>query len=90
MTLPFFGLTFNTASQYRNDLFSEIHEIVFYGENYSWETVYNMPRWLRKFTYNKILKHYEQKNQNSDNNLDTQVDKLKQQIKVPDYVSKRK
>lgn len=36
-------------------LFSEIHEIVFFGQGgYDWPTIYNMPIWLRKFTYSKI------------------------------------
>ena len=27
---------------------------------YNWETVYNMPIWLRKFTYNSIKEYYDQ------------------------------
>jgi hypothetical protein len=30
---------------------------------YSWETVYNMPLWLRRFTYDRLLEHYKPKNE---------------------------
>jgi len=56
--LTFFGLSQN----YRVKLFDEIHEIVFHGNNYDWGTVYNMPIWLRKLTYKKIEKFYQDKN----------------------------
>jgi len=37
----------------------QIHEIVFHGKGgYSWNDVYNMPIWLRKFTYANIAEHY--------------------------------
>ena len=36
-------------------LFSQIHEIVFHGQGgYDYETIYNMPIWLRKFTFKEI------------------------------------
>jgi hypothetical protein len=36
-------------------IFSQIHEIVYHGNGgYDWLTVYNMPLWLRKFTFEKI------------------------------------
>jgi hypothetical protein len=45
-------------------LFSEIHEIVFHGQGgYSWETIYNMPNWLRKFTFSKIQDYYTEQNE---------------------------
>lgn len=60
MGLDFFGLTFNTAPQFKLNLFTEIHEIVFYGKGgYTWSDVYNLPVWLRKYTYKKIRDHYE-------------------------------
>ena len=55
LVLTFFGLT----STHRINLFSQIHEIVFHGKGgYDWETVYNMPIWLRKFTFNKMKEFY--------------------------------
>ena len=54
---PFFGLTFND----RIHIFKQIHEIVFHGKGgYNWEAVYNMPIWLRKYTFNEIREFYEE------------------------------
>jgi hypothetical protein len=54
--LTFFGLT----QTYRIALFAQIHEIVFHGNGgYDWHTVYNMPIWLRNFTFNKMKEHYD-------------------------------
>lgn len=59
MGLGFFGLNSETAPQYRVNLFTQIHEICFHGKGgYDWNTVYNMPRWLRLFTFNKINDYY--------------------------------
>ena len=59
MGLAFFGLTYDIAPQARAAIFTQIHEIVFHGNGgYSWETIYSMPIWLRKFTFNKIQDHY--------------------------------
>jgi len=57
--LPFFGLT----QEYRLALFNTIHEIVFHGQGgYDWHTIYNMPIWLRTFTYNKMKDYYDNQN----------------------------
>ena len=64
MGLAFFGLTLDTASQNRSNLFTQIHQIVFHGNGgYDWHTVYNMPIWLRRFTFNEIRKHFEEENE---------------------------
>jgi hypothetical protein len=61
--LTFFGLTFNSAKQYRVNFLTQIHEICFYGQGgYRWQEVYDMPLWLRKFTYQKIKDHYDKQN----------------------------
>jgi hypothetical protein len=76
-------------------LFSTIHEIVFHGKGgYSYDDIYNMPIWLRKFTFNKIKEFYE--SQKSTKNEDSWVNnsEAKQEasknknIKVPTYVTK--
>lgn len=37
---------------------------MFHGNGgYDWETVYNMPVWLRNFTYKKIEEYYRKKNE---------------------------
>ena len=62
--LRFFGLT----SNYRVFVFQQIHEIVFYGKGgYSWNDVYNMPIWLRNFTFKSIKEYYDNQNSNFDN-----------------------
>ena len=46
--------------EYKVNLFSQIHEIVFHGKGgYDYETVYNMPVWLRTFTFKKLNEYYE-------------------------------
>ena len=78
--LTFFGLTFEIASQIRVNLFSILHQIVFHGKGgYDFFTVYNMPIWLRKFTYNEITKFYKKEKEeyeqaNSGNNSQTLID----------------
>lgn len=69
MDLTFFGLTSTNAAEYRLHLFNQIHQIVFYGNGgYDWNTVYNMPIWLRKYTFNEIKEYYQEKNSSKDNN----------------------
>jgi hypothetical protein len=59
--LSFFGLTYDIAPQARANLFKQIHEIVFHGNGgYDWNTIYNMPIWLRKYTFNEIRNYYEE------------------------------
>ena len=58
--LAFFGL----GSEYRSAVFSQIHQIVFHGNGgYTWNDVYNMPIWLRKFTFQEIKDFYDKKNE---------------------------
>ena len=55
----FFGL----SNEYRIAVFTQIHEIVFHGNGgYTWYDVYNMPIWLRKFTFQKINNYFEEQN----------------------------
>ena len=59
--LAFFGLTSDNTPQARAFLFNQIHQIVFHGNGgYDWNTVYNMPLWLRRWTFNEIKKFYEE------------------------------
>ena len=58
--MTFFGLT----QEYRLYLFNQIHEIVFNGQGgYDWTTVYDMPIWLRKFTFETLKEHYEKQSE---------------------------
>jgi hypothetical protein len=59
----FFSLTPKDAEEYRQTLFTQIHEIVFHGGGgYDWNTIYDMPIWLRAFTFKKLVDHFEAKN----------------------------
>ena len=62
--LAFFGLTFDIAPQARAAIFTQVHQICFHGQGgYDWNTVYNMPIWLRRFTFNQIQEHYRNENE---------------------------
>ncbi len=64
MGSTFFGQTSANVKQNRLNLFTEIHEIVFHGQGgYDWETIYNMPTWLRRFTFSKIKEYYDKQNE---------------------------
>ena len=68
MGLTFFGLTSDNTTQVRASIFSQIHEIVFHGKGgYSWYDVYNMPIWLRRFTFNKIQNFYADEKEQYEN-----------------------
>ena len=55
---------FTQACPPRASLFRQIHEIVFHGNGgYDWHTVYNMPIWLRIFTFKTIQEHMEKINE---------------------------
>lgn len=79
MGLAFFGLTSKIAPQFRKSVFKQIHEICFHGQGgYDWQTVYNMPIWLRKFTFNEINNYYKERNnaaksQSKDSNSKTMI-----------------
>jgi hypothetical protein len=60
----FFGLTSEEIPEFRKNLFKQIHEIVFHGKGgYDWLTIYNMPIWLRKFTFNEINEFYKKQSE---------------------------
>ena len=49
-----------------------MHEIVFHGNGgYDWYTLYNMPIWLRNFTFKKIEEWYKKQEeaQNKQQNM---------------------
>jgi len=87
LDLGFFGLTSEVAPQVRANLFTQIHEIVFHGQGgYDWDTVYNMPIWLRKFTFKKIQDWYDKQNSNANEDLAAQSQKVKDgKIDLPSH-----
>ena len=95
MELTFFGLTSDNIALTRASLFSQIHQIVFHGNGgYDWHTVYNMPIWLRRFTFNEIKKHFDEENQSIQKqsngktpNTKTVIDS-EGKVKLPDLLQK--
>jgi len=85
--LAFFGLISEIIPQYRASLFTQIHEIVFHGQGgYDWGTVYNMPIWLRKFTFHKMKEYYEKQNESQNEDIGTQAQKIKEgKIDLPSH-----
>lgn len=81
-------------------VFRQVHEIVYFGNGgYNWETVYNMPLWLRRFTFNEIQAfHNKHNNQEDDDVVETTRQNIRaagfdrsstnKTITVPDYVTK--
>ena len=85
MGLGFFGLT----QSHRTLIFSQIHDIVFYGKGgYDWLTVYNMPIWLRRFTFNKLKEHYEKVNEDNEKIIQQSKSKNNTKIKRPTFTTK--
>ena len=79
LDLAFFGLSLDNAPVIRADLFLQIHDICFWGQGgYNFETVYNLPIWLRKFILNQLKKHYDKENNSDDANMQTTLQNLKQ------------
>ena len=82
----FFGLTLSNSPEFRKNLFTQIHNIVFHGNGgYDFGTVYNMPIWLRKFTFKQIDDYNTeankklqkaQKGKGSKNQLDPKTGKI--------------
>lgn len=86
-SLAFFGLTASNIAEYRSYLFSQIHDIVFHGKGgYDWTTVYNMPSWLRKFTYHKIVEFYKKE---AEVNPSSKGEMTADNIKIPEEVMKK-
>lgn len=78
-------------------LFNQIHDIVFHGNGgYDYNTIYNMPIWLRNFTFSKIKEFHEKKNStNQDDTIEKSIQTMKKAnvdktITPPSYVTKMK
>jgi hypothetical protein len=87
LDLAFFGLTSDNIPIVRSNLFTQIHEIVFHGQGgYNWETVYNMPTWLRKFTFHKLQEYYKGQNESQNEDLGSQTSGIKEgKVELPSH-----
>ena len=64
MGLGFFGLT----PKNKIYIFSEIHELVFHGGGgFTYDIVYNMPIWLRKYHLRRIKDWFGKQNSQKEN-----------------------
>ncbi len=94
MGLTFFGLNYNNIAETRAAVFTQIHQIVFHGKGgYDWHTVYNMPIWLRRFTFLEIQKFYQEEKESIENQSKTGSKTIigaDGKIKAPEYLSKVK
>jgi hypothetical protein len=94
LILTFFGLTLNNINSFRINIFNQIHEIVFHGNGgYDYNTVYNMPLWLRNYTFSKLQDWYNHKNKNPNedswvNGTAKEEASKNKKVKVPTYVTK--
>ncbi len=74
-------------------MFEQIHEIVFFGKGgYDWNTIYNMPIWLRNFTFKRIKEFYNETNTNNDT-VEKSIAAMKaagtnKTVNVPSYITK--
>ena len=69
-------------------IFSEIHEIVFHGKGgYTWNDIYSMPIWLRRFTFKKIQEYYKEK-QNPPQQTQNQPKEIARPNITPAYSTK--
>jgi hypothetical protein len=87
--LTFFGLT----PEHRPIIFKQIHEIVFHGNGgYDWNTVYNMPLWLRRTTFNLIKEYYDEQREADEKQRNMLKNKDKKDIArpniTPNYTAK--
>lgn len=75
-------------------MFKQIHEIVFHGKGgYDWETVYNMPIWLRKFTFFEINEFYKAEQESykkSTKSKGTTVVDSSGKVNTPEFVKSTK
>ena len=76
--LAFFGLTIDLAKKHQITLYKQIHQICFYGKGgYDWNTIYNLPIYLRKFIFNEIREFYEEEKRETEKNQNPNKQVLK-------------
>ncbi len=69
-------------------LFRQIHEIVFHGNGgYDWDTVYNMPIWLRKFTFETLKEYFEKQKEEAEKQQNLLKNKPSKEISRPNVTS---
>ncbi len=70
--------------EYRLTLFRQIHEIIFNGQGgYDWETVYNMPIWLRRFTFETLKEYYDKQREEAEKQQNMLKNKSNKEVARP-------
>jgi len=71
-------------------IYRQIHQICFHGKGgYDWHTVYNMPIWLRRFTFSEIKKYYDEEKEEykkSSKSDSTTVIDSSGKVKAPEFL----
>lgn len=71
-------------------MFRQIHEIVFNGQGgYDWNTIYNMPLWLRRFTFETLKEHYEKVREAESKQSNMLQNKNNKEVSRPNIASKQ-
>ena len=79
--LAFFGLTIDLAKR---------HQICFHGKGgYDWNTIYNLPIYLRKFIFNEIREFYEEEKRQTEKSQDPNKQVLKNPSNFKDNPNKK-
>ena len=88
--LAFFGLTIDLAKRQQITLYKQIHQICFYGKGgYDWNTIYNLPIYLRKFIFNEIREFYEEEKRQTEKSQDPNKQGLKNPSNFKDNPNKK-
>ena len=81
-------------SSIRIKLFKTLHEIVFFGKGgYDFDTVYNLPIWLRNYIYHEMLEYYEKEAEEAQNTGHTSITdqpNLPEQVKQKIQATRKK
>ena len=87
----FFGLTLNNAPQFRINLFHHLHQIIFHGQGgYDFQTVYNLPIWLRKYIFKEISDYYNEKSKPPEEKGKTTLVSSDGKVNVPEFAKASK
>jgi hypothetical protein len=63
---------------------------VFHGKGgYDWDTIYNMPIWLRRFTFEKIKEFYDKEREETEKQQNLMKNKSSKEISRPNVAPKQ-
>ena len=63
---------------------------MFHGKGgYDWDTIYNMPIWLRRFTFEKIKEFYDKEREETEKQQNLMKNKSGKEISRPNVAPKQ-